>query len=78
MKTLSPLYFYSRTLLLLLVLLAVLNRPVAAYNPPVDKVGPLTVRIEFPEVVDKVGVPVEGHVIIENEGKTPIAGQLYA
>ena len=59
-----------------LVLLGVLSKPAEAFNPPVDKAGPLTVRIEFPEVVDKVGVPVEGCVIIENEGKNSVSGQL--
>lgn len=75
MKTSTPPLF-PLALPVLLTLLSLIIQPVEAFNPPVDKVGPLTVRIEFPEVVDKIGVPIKGHVIIENEGKSPIAGQL--
>jgi len=45
-----------------------------AYNPPVDKAGPLTVRIEGPEQVTQVGVPLPVRVVLENQGDEPIEG----
>ncbi|MDY0168681.1 MAG: hypothetical protein RBS80_19185 [Thermoguttaceae bacterium] len=45
-----------------------------AYNPPVDRAGPLKVTIEGPEEVTEVGVPLPVRVVLENSGERPIQG----
>lgn len=47
-----------------------------AYNPPVDKAGPLTVTIEGPEVVTETGAGVPVRVVIENGSDTAVQGTL--
>jgi hypothetical protein len=47
-----------------------------AYNPPVDTAGPLSVRIEGPEVVTKTDDALAVRVVIDNQGATPVAGTL--
>lgn len=58
----------------------------AAYNPPVDTAGPLTVRIMEPALgsygagglaeLSRPGVPVTINVSLENTGGTPLRGSL--
>ena len=46
--------------------------PAAAFNPPVDTAGPLSVRIEAPDKVAAIDAPVPVAVILENNGDTPL------
>jgi len=50
--------------------------PAAAYNPPVDSAGPVTVRIDGPELVEQTGVALPARVTIENRADGPIEGTL--
>lgn len=45
-----------------------------AYLPPVDTVGPLTVRIEGPYVVTQTNVAQPVTVVLENKGDAPVKG----
>ena len=45
-----------------------------AYNPPVDKAGPLTVTIEGPEVVTETGVALPVRVVVKNASDTAVQG----
>ena len=45
-----------------------------AFNPPVDTAGPLTVKIEGPKEVTRIGTPVPIGVHLENKGDTAIQG----
>ena len=47
-----------------------------AFNPPVDTAGPISVRIEGPEVVGKTEEPLPVQVVVENKGDGPIQGTL--
>jgi len=47
-----------------------------AYNPPVDRAGPLIVRIEGPEEVTQVDAPQKVRVIVENKHDRRIEGTL--
>jgi hypothetical protein len=47
-----------------------------AYSPPVDTVGPLTVRIEGPETVGETETPLPVRVVLENKAERPIEGTL--
>ena len=47
---------------------------VSAFNPPVDKVGPLTVRIVGPETVTQIDAALDVQVIVDNQGDEPISG----
>lgn len=49
---------------------------VLAFNPPVDTAGPLTVRIEGPEVVRETDAPLPVRVVFENKGDQPIQGNV--
>jgi hypothetical protein len=64
--------------LLLLVLdsLACTCRPAWGYNPPVDKVGPLTVKLEGPAEVSQIEQSIPIGVVIENEADQAISGVL--
>ncbi|MCU0875434.1 MAG: DUF5696 domain-containing protein, partial [Pirellulaceae bacterium] len=46
----------------------------SAFNPPVDKVGPLTVRIVGPETVTQVDAAFDLQVTVENQGDEPVSG----
>ncbi len=59
-----------------LIASVVLFQPAGAYNPPVDKAGPITVRIEGPDVIQQPDVPVKLAVVIENQGDDPVTVQL--
>jgi len=48
--------------------------PVAAFNPPVDTAGPLTVRIEGPDVLHEMETAVPVRVVFENKSDRPIDG----
>lgn len=63
-----------RYVLSLLACLALLAGRTFAYNPPVDKVGPLTVRIEGPAEVAERNTPVPVRVVVENGGDEKIEG----
>ena len=49
---------------------------VQAYDPPVDTAGPLAVRIEGPEEVTEIEVPLPVRVVIRNRGEKPVQGTL--
>jgi len=49
---------------------------VLAFNPPVDRKGPLTVRIEGPAVVSETDKPIEYRVVLENGSDQKISGRL--
>lgn len=62
----------------LFCVLAVLTHTSAtsAYNPPVDRAGPLTVRIVAPETVTQTEMPIDVRVEIENDGDQPVSGKV--
>lgn len=47
-----------------------------AYSPPVDQVGPLTVRIIGPETVTQIDTAVDIRVTLENRGDQPVSGSI--
>ena len=57
-----------------IVVFVLLGSQALAYNPPVDTAGPLSVRIEGPEVVTRTEEPLPVRVVIENKGANPIQG----
>ena len=58
-------------------LFAILTGPFAhAFNPPVDKAGPLTVRIDAPDMLSEVDTPVPFQVVFENASDEEIKGSL--
>ena len=66
----------AQALAALLAMVALLQ-PAAAYNPPVDKVGPVTVRIEGPQLIQRPDEPVQVAVVIENHRDAPLDVQLH-
>ncbi len=62
----------------LFLLMIVMAYPTAAhaYNPPVDKVGALQVRIDGPSEVHDRATPISIDVVLENSGDEPISGSL--
>jgi hypothetical protein len=58
------------------VLLGLIATSTRAFNEPVDTAGPLTVRIEGPEVVAAINVPQTIQVKLENRANVPLAGAL--
>jgi hypothetical protein len=48
----------------------------SAYNPPVDQVGPLTVRIIAPETVARTETPIGVKVELKNDSNQPVSGQV--
>lgn len=47
------------------------------FDPPVDTAGPLRVRIDGPKTIDRTDEPFPVHVVLENLGDQPVAGQLH-
>jgi len=50
--------------------------PAVAYDPPVERAGPLSVRIEGPDVVTETEKPLPVRVVMENEGDRAVEGTL--
>ncbi len=48
----------------------------SGFDPPVDAAGPLRVRIEGPETIDRTDKPFPVDVVLENRGDRPVEGQL--
>jgi hypothetical protein len=48
--------------------------PLAAYNPPTDTAGPLTIRIEGPQDITRTGAPVTVRIVVENTGSDILRG----
>ena len=46
------------------------------FNPPVDRKGPLTVRIEGPSVVSETEIPSDVRVLLENSSDQNLTGSL--
>ncbi len=59
-----------------LLLATALLTPLAAYNPPVDKAGALTIRIDGPRQMTRTGVPAPVKVVLENAGAEALRGRL--
>lgn len=60
-----------------LFLLSCVAAPIAfGFNPPNEKQGPLTVRIEAPTEVDEAGVVFRTTVHIENDGSETVSGNI--
>src|ERR1700722_14593230 len=59
-----------------LFLAAAIITPLAAYNPPTDTAGPLTVRIDGPEEITHTGAAVPMKVRLENAGPDALRGRL--
>ena len=59
-----------------LLLASAVLAPLVAYNPPIDKAGPLTARIDGPEEITRTGVPVPVKVVLENAGTEALNGRL--
>lgn len=49
---------------------------VAAWSPPQDTAGPLTVRIEGPSALTDTGSPFVAVFVLENKGDTALRGTL--
>jgi len=64
----------SRGRIVLLLWMSLLPFETHAYNPPLDVAGPLSVRIEGPEVVTETDTPLTVRVILENRGRRSIEG----
>ncbi len=61
----------------LLFLLSCIVTPIASgFDPPVQKQGPLTVRIEAPAEVDDAGTPFRTTVHLQNDGTETVSGQV--
>lgn len=73
MRALRSLFGLFRPLAVTLVLL-LLARGAWAFNPPVDKAGPLTVRVEGPAEVAETETPQPVCVLLENKGDVPLQG----
>jgi len=58
------------------LLLTLAAAPARAYDPPVERAGPLTVRIEGPDVVPQTGKPLPVRVVLENGGDRAVEGTL--
>ena len=56
--------------------LVLLGQTGFAYNPPVEKAGPLTVTIEGPEEVTETGMGLPVKVVLENSGDRELKGSL--
>ncbi len=48
----------------------------SAFNPPIDRVGPVTVRIVGPETVTQIERPLDVQVMLENRGDQPVRGTI--
>ena len=59
-----------------LFLAAAVILPLAAYNPPTDTAGPLTVRIDGPGEMTRTGVPVPIKILLENSSGEVLRGSL--
>ena len=64
----------ARSLSVVIATLFACAASVSAFNPPVDKVGPVTVRIVGPETVTQVDAALEIEVTVENQGDEPVSG----
>ena len=64
------------SLLFTLVLVCPGAQNALAFNPPVDKAGPLTVRIEAPDEIHDLETPIPFDVVFENVSGDEIAGTL--
>jgi len=69
----SPLFALS---CMILTLACTPCRFCTAYNPPVDKAGPLTVSLEGPAEVAQPDQPIPVTVVVTNESAEPISGML--
>ncbi|MBM4094742.1 MAG: hypothetical protein FJ276_35845, partial [Planctomycetes bacterium] len=68
--------YVSRSFFVVLAASLACAGSVFAFNPPSDRVGPLTVRVEGPETVTQVDAPLDVRVTLENDGDEPIAGNV--
>jgi hypothetical protein len=59
-----------------LLLAAAVALPLAAYNPPTDTIGPLTLRIDAPQQITRTGAPVAVKLVVENSGAESLRGTL--
>ncbi len=66
----------ARLPLAVTAVLAMSAQTLLAYNPPTDKVGPLTVTIEGPDTVTEVGRPLPVKLTLENSGDRQLKGSL--
>jgi hypothetical protein len=48
--------------------------PAVAYCPAVDSAGPVTVRIQGPREITRIGVPLPMAVFLENQGESELRG----
>lgn len=65
---------FCHSALLLLLVFCLPGSRAPAFDPPVDRVGPLTVRVEGPDVVTQTESPLPVRVVIENQGPKPVEG----
>ena len=59
-----------------LFLAAAVLTPALAYNPPTDKAGALTLKIDGPQEITRSGVPLPVKVLLDNAGSEPLRGRL--
>ncbi|NQU20485.1 MAG: hypothetical protein HQ567_04325, partial [Candidatus Nealsonbacteria bacterium] len=67
--------FFPWTLCVLL-LYTLAPTPAPAFDPPTDTVGPLTVRIDGPEVVTETDKPLPVRVLIDNKSDRAVTGSV--
>ena len=60
----------------LFLLLCIVIPIASGFDPPVEKQGPLTVRIEAPTEVEDAGTPFHATVHLQNDGSETVSGQV--
>ena len=76
MKILQTLGTTLANVVIFNVILTVLSGTALAFNPPVETTGPLTVKIEGPELVTETEKPQAVRVVLTNKGKQSLSGKL--
>lgn len=66
----------ARRVTLHLVFVGAAALPARGFDPPVDKVGPLTLRLDGPSELTQVDKPVPMKVVVENSGAAALNGTL--
>ncbi len=55
-------------------LVGMASKRAAGFDPPVDRAGPITARIEGPAEVTQIGQPIPVAVVLENQADRPVSG----
>ena len=63
-----------KMVLLFAALVGVASGRAVGFDPPVDRAGPITARIEGPAEVTQIGQPIPVAVVLENKADAPVSG----